>query len=158
MNRHIDPSSFHCDNHDCVKILSGDLGYIHMVIHCIRRCLSTKMECNLVWSGSWPQSYQSGMVCTQSCSPCSASFTHLHCFDGLGIHPHGHPHHQKKIKHFIYMRWKFNPVWSDSWPRHCQSGMVCTQLLPRFSQFYPPPWLWWIGAASIWPSTASEGA
>ena len=28
---------------------------------------------------------------------------HIHSFDGLGIHPYGHPLHQKVISHFIYI-------------------------------------------------------
>ena len=38
-----------------------------------------------------------------SCYPVLASFTHLHGFDGLGIHPYGHPLHGKVLKHFIYL-------------------------------------------------------
>ena len=34
--------------------------------------------------------------------PGSASSTHLHGFDGLNIHPYGHPLHGKVLKHFIY--------------------------------------------------------
>ena len=35
--------------------------------------------------------------------PGSANSTHhIHSFDGLGIHPYGHPLHGKVLKHFIY--------------------------------------------------------
>ena len=37
-----------------------------------------------------------------SCYPGLSSFTHLHYFDVLGIHPYGHPLHGKVLKHFIY--------------------------------------------------------
>ena len=36
------------------------------------------------------------------CYPGSANSTHIHSFDGLGIHPYGHPLHGKVLKHFIY--------------------------------------------------------
>ena len=45
-----------------------------------------------------------------SCYPGLASSTHLHGFDGLKIHPYGHPLHQKVLKHFIYNIWKCSPV------------------------------------------------
>ena len=37
-----------------------------------------------------------------SCYSSLASSTHLHCFDGLKIHPYGHPLHGNVLKHFIY--------------------------------------------------------
>ena len=36
------------------------------------------------------------------CYPGSENSTHIHSFDGLGIHPYGHPLHGKVLKHFIY--------------------------------------------------------
>ena len=64
------------------------------------------------------------------------------------------------IVYNIYIRWNCNPVWRGSWHHSCHSccGMVSTQLLPRFNQISPCPWLWWSKDASIWPSTALEGA
>ena len=88
-----------------------------------------------------------------SCYTDSASSFHLQSFSGLRMHPYGHQLHHNVLKHFIYIRWKCNPVWSGSWPQPCHSGMVCTQLLPRFSQLDPPPRILWTKDASIWTST-----
>ena len=38
-----------------------------------------------------------------SCYLDSASSTHLNGFDGLRMHPYGHPLHQKVLKYFIYI-------------------------------------------------------
>ena len=37
-----------------------------------------------------------------NCYPYSANSTHFHGFDGLEIHPYGHPLHGKVLKHVIY--------------------------------------------------------
>ena len=91
-----------------------------------------------------------------SCYPGLVSSTHLHGFDGLGIHPYGHPLHQKVLKHCIYKRWKCNPDWSGSWPWPRHIGIVWSHLLPRFSQLSPPQWLWWSIDTSKWPFIAWE--
>ena len=106
---------------------------------------------NPVWSGSFSQPCHSGMAD-------SASSTHLHGVDGLRMHPYGHTLLLKVIKHLIYIRCKCNPIWSGPWPQLCHSGMVCTQLLPWFSQLNPPPRLWWTRDTSIQQFTALEGS
>jgi hypothetical protein len=55
-------------------------------------------------------------------------------------------------------RWTQRTNDDDRQRRTMTSGKVCTQLLPWFSQLNPPPWFGWTKDASIWPSTASEGA
>ena len=73
-----------------------------------------------------------------SCYSNLASSTHLHCFDGINIHPYGHPLHGNVLKHVIYTL-DGSVVQSEvDICQPCHSGMVCTQLLPKFSQFYPP--------------------
>ena len=93
-----------------------------------------------------------------SCYPGSASSAPLHGFDGIRIHPYHYQMHQKVVKHFIYVPWLCNPVWSGSWPQSWHIGMVCTQLFSRFSLLNPPPWLWWTRDTFIWPSTELEGS
>ncbi len=39
-----------------------------------------------------------------NCYPDSASSAHLQSFDGLRMHPYGHPLHHKMLKHFIYIQ------------------------------------------------------
>ena len=94
-----------------------------------------------------------------NCYPDSASLTHLQGFDGLRMHPYGHPLHPKLLNYLIYIIWRCNQVWICSWPQPCHSGsMVCTQLLPRLSKINPPTWLWWTRDTSIQLFTASEGS
>ena len=38
-----------------------------------------------------------------SCHPDLSISAHLHGFGGLGIHPYGHPLHQKVLKNFMYI-------------------------------------------------------
>ena len=141
------------------------LGCIYMAIHCIGRCLSTLY----IYDERWIQSEEVlGLAhvivvvvyFVPSCYPDLATSAQTYGIDEGRMHPYGHPLHQKVLKHFIYIRCKCNPVWSGSWPCwfHSCSGMVCTHLLPRFSQLSPHPWLIWSKDASKWPSTASEGA
>ena len=91
-----------------------------------------------------------------SCDQGSASSSHLHGFNRLGIHPYNYPSRQKVLNNLIYIIWRCNPVWSGSWPQPCHTGMVCTRLLPRFSKINPPPWLWWTRDTSIQLFTAFE--
>ena len=66
--------------------------------------------------------------------PKSASFTYLHCYDGVRIHTYVHPLHGNVLKHFIYT---LDGSVTQSEVALClqpyHSGMVCTQLLPEFS-------------------------
>ena len=125
----------------------GDYLYIYM-----------RWKCNLVWSGGFGLNHVIVVWFVPSCYPGSASSTPLHGFDGIRIHPYHYQMHQKVVKHFIYVPWTCNPVWSGSWPQSWHIGMVCTQLFSRFSLLNPPPWLWWTRDTFIWPSTELEGS
>ena len=87
-----------------------------------------------------------------------ASSTHLCGLNWVKIHPYDFPLHQKVFKNYIYIRWMCESLLSGSWNQPCHSGMVCTQLLLRFSHLSLHPWLWWSTDVSIWLYTALKGA
>ena len=118
-----------------------------------------KWKSNPVWNYSWAQPPHTCVVCTHQCLPKISNFyippLLLWCKDTF-ICPSTAWEGAESL--YFYIRWKSNPVWSESWAQPCHSFVVCTQWLPKISNFYPPPLLLWRKNTFTCPSTAWEGA